>query len=95
MHASVQPIIGSISDLVLKIVCSNPSSNCYVNTCEKWPDISNLREMLKSCLQNESHRRNNLQKWTTTDRARMILVKCSSELFLKKLHHQYSKIQVS
>ena len=50
--------------------------------CEKCPGDEDLSEMLASLLERNFIETLVYKKWTTTDRANMILVSCSSENFI-------------
>ena len=112
MYMSVKPCaflqsesrVENINDLILKMVCNNPSPNCFLDNCKECPGSENLSEMLTSLLGRNLIEEITYKKWTTTDRANMILVKVDSTNFIKnfidwlkkfKVHNFISKSQAN
>ena len=89
---------------IKKIVCQNPSTNCFLNKCEECPEPESISELLNNFLEGNLVEEMIYKKWKTTDRAEMIVVKVTVENFIKnfiiclkkfKAHNFIAKAQSS
>ena len=75
----------NLDDLIQKMICSEPTQNCYLGVCQDCPGDEALSELLQSFLENNLIEEIMYKKWTKTDRAEMVLVRTSSQNFVNKL----------
>lgn len=94
----------NLNYFVKKMVCNDPSPNCYLNKCKACPGDTAVLETLNKWLERNLIEEMMYKKWTTTDRAQMSLVKTSSENFIHnfviclkkfKIHNFIAKAQSS
>lgn len=73
--------MNSLDYYVHKMMCDNASSDCFLNKCYKCPGPQNVSEFVKYLLDDNLVEELVYKKWKTTDRAEIITVRASAEIF--------------
>ncbi|XP_065075407.1 uncharacterized protein LOC135699120 [Ochlerotatus camptorhynchus] len=81
--------VKSYHDLFFKILCTNPTEQCWLKMCENCPGIQNLASEMVTILTDGNVESLKFKQWRQTDRCIMDLVELETQefidMFLEKL----------
>lgn len=80
-------------DAFKKIMCSNPTSECYLDKCESCPSTDALKDFLQSVLVDHYIDRIKYQYWQQTDRSTLRTEISDAEYFTEELRERLVKLK--
>ena len=71
------------------MVCSQPTSSCYTNKCNKCPGTEKIIALLREQLEDRHISHVKCSMWTATDRATLLTQTLSIDEFLSELDSKF------
>lgn len=82
----------SYNDLLKKFVCDQPNESCYLRTCQKCPDKSEIKEFLEKVFEDNEVEEISYKAWVSTDRCKFINVVSDSAEFIDSLVESFESL---
>lgn len=88
---STEMTLSSYKDCINKMVCNKPSSDCYVDKCDKCPGTAEIISLLRKQLDDSCISHVNCFLWTGTDRSTLVTQSLTVDDFLAELDFKNSE----
>ena len=86
--------LSNYKDCIEKMVCSNPTSDCYISKCNKFPGTEKIISVISKQLEDSCISDIKYSSWTDTDRATLTEQTSSVEDYLLDLDNKLNTLKV-